>query len=343
MTVTFLDGTGLDDLAGVFAELHRHYVGDAAPPLAVVRDNLRHALCAGGADVRVAVARQGGSIAGIATVARLIPAPGAQAQLFMKDLYVREAWRGQGVGERLMAFLARHALQQGCVRLDWTTETGNPAALAFYDRLGAARVTEKVYFRFSGDALAALARRAPEPASAAAPEPPPPAPACALHDDTVPPLLQALTALHRVLDAVARLPAAQAQAVLQARLADDMLDFSRQVETACFMTLRAAFPLTGRPVPPFGDEPRTAPGLRARVQRAEALLRALRPSDFAAPPEQVHERAGQAAVVLPPAAFLRRFALPNVLFHVSMAYALARSHGAVLGKGDFDGLHVYPG
>lgn len=340
MNIGFHDvhAQGLDDLVEVFTELHRHYVGDAAPSPHAVRDNLAHALGQAGADVRVAVARDGGPagpIAGLATVARLIPAPGAQGQLFMKDLYVRAPWRGRGVGEALMAFLARHALAQGCVRLDWTTETGNPGALAFYDRLGAARVTEKVYFRFSGEALAALAQRAPVPAPEV--DPPPP-----LHAEAMPPLLQALRALHRVLDAVARLPAAQADAVLQARLADDMMNLAQQVETACFMTLRAAFPLAGRPLPAFGDEPRTADGLRRRVQRAEALLRGLPPADFAAPPARVRERAGQADIDLPPPEFLRRFALPNVAFHVAMAYAIARSHGARLGKGDFDGLHVYP-
>jgi len=56
-----------------------------------------------------------------------------------------------------MRFLARLAVERDCVRLDWTAETDNGAALSFYDRLGARRVAEKVYFRFDGDALAAFA------------------------------------------------------------------------------------------------------------------------------------------------------------------------------------------
>jgi ribosomal protein S18 acetylase RimI-like enzyme len=65
--------------------------------------------------------------------------------------------RGQGVGRALMGFLARLAVQRGCVRFDWTAETDNPEALAFYDRLGAGRVAEKVYYRFDGDRLRQLA------------------------------------------------------------------------------------------------------------------------------------------------------------------------------------------
>lgn len=157
MDLRFSRDDDFDELVQAFVELHRHYVGDAAPAEPVVAANLRERVLAPGSSVRVAVAHDAGRVAGLATFAILYPAPGAQGQLFMKDLFVRAAWRGQGVGERLMQFLAAHALAQGCVRLDWTTETGNPGAIAFYDRLGAARVAEKVYFRLDGDALAAVA------------------------------------------------------------------------------------------------------------------------------------------------------------------------------------------
>jgi hypothetical protein len=50
-------------------------------------------------------------------------------------------------------------LERGCTRFDWTAETGNSEALTFYDRLGARRVEEKVYFRFDGEALKALAAK----------------------------------------------------------------------------------------------------------------------------------------------------------------------------------------
>jgi len=56
-----------------------------------------------------------------------------------------------------MRFLARLAVERGCVRFDWTAETDNPDALGFYDRLGARRVADKVYYRFDGEALQRLA------------------------------------------------------------------------------------------------------------------------------------------------------------------------------------------
>jgi GNAT superfamily N-acetyltransferase len=122
-----------------------------------VRANLVDGLFGPDTGVRVVQVLDGEQVAALATVSLLYPAPGAKGQLFMKDLFVRAAWRGQGLGEALMRWLARYAIEQGCVRFDWTTETGNPAAIAFYEQLGAARVTEKVYFRLTAEALNDLA------------------------------------------------------------------------------------------------------------------------------------------------------------------------------------------
>ena len=56
-----------------------------------------------------------------------------------------------------MGHLARLALKRGCSRLDWTAETDNPDAIAYYERLGVPRLEEKVYFRLDGVRLAAFA------------------------------------------------------------------------------------------------------------------------------------------------------------------------------------------
>ncbi|KMW57175.1 YbjA protein [Candidatus Rhodobacter oscarellae] len=75
----------------------------------------------------------------------------------MKDLFVSERARGTGLGNLFMRHLARHAVELGCHRFDWTAETDNPRAVAFYDDLKAERVAEKVYFRFSDANLRAFA------------------------------------------------------------------------------------------------------------------------------------------------------------------------------------------
>ena len=55
--------------------------------------------------------------------------------LYLEDLYVTEAARGQGVGKRLMARLAAIAVERGWGRIDFHVLDWNPAR-EFYHRLG---------------------------------------------------------------------------------------------------------------------------------------------------------------------------------------------------------------
>lgn len=157
-------------------------------------------------------------------------------------------------------------------------------------------------------------------------------------------LLRYLETLSQVLDAVEACMAAPAHAVLAARLAEDMMPLAAQVETACHLALRTALPLAGQPVPAFGPSDHGVQGLQATVRRVAGQLARLHPDDFAEAEQRViTETAGEAPLALPAWTFLCEFALPNFLFHVSMAYAIARSQGCRLGKAQFDGFHVYGG
>lgn len=53
------------------------------------------------------------------------------------------------------------------------------------------------------------------------------------------------------------------------------------------------------------------------------------------------EQAGEAPILLPQAAFLFQYIVPNMLFHMGMVYAIGKANDVVLSKGDFDGLHAY--
>jgi GNAT superfamily N-acetyltransferase len=158
MLVAFFEHLNTDALVDAFYELSKHYFGESASPREAVRAHVVSAILGPSSGVRVVTALDGGRVAGLATLSLLYPAPQERAQLFMKDLYVCEAWRGQGVGEKIMRFLAQYAVSMNCIRFDWTTERSNQGAMSFYERLGAARVEEKVYYRLEPEAILDLAR-----------------------------------------------------------------------------------------------------------------------------------------------------------------------------------------
>jgi GNAT superfamily N-acetyltransferase len=61
----------------------------------------------------------------------------AKPNIIIKELYVAEAHRGKGVGERLMKAVAREAQQAGCGMIKWWVAKWNDRGIRFYQRLGA--------------------------------------------------------------------------------------------------------------------------------------------------------------------------------------------------------------
>ncbi|ADY55737.1 GCN5-related N-acetyltransferase [Syntrophobotulus glycolicus DSM 8271] len=79
------------------------------------------------------------------------------ANLYLEDLFVREEYRGRGLGRALLSRLAEIALERGCGRLDWLCLDWNAPAISFYQRLGARVLDDRRVWRISGDRLTALA------------------------------------------------------------------------------------------------------------------------------------------------------------------------------------------
>ena len=78
--------------------------------------------------------------------------------IYLEDLYVRPAFRGQGYGKALLIRLAQECVEKGFGRLDWSVLDWNTPSRDFYAALGAKGLTEWVPYRAEGDALANLAR-----------------------------------------------------------------------------------------------------------------------------------------------------------------------------------------
>ena len=80
--------------------------------------------------------------------------------IFLEDLFVEPRHRGQGVGSALLAATAKLAKERGGW-LQWLVLDWNEPAVAFYRRLGAARIEEWNSYRLQGESLERLAGGAP--------------------------------------------------------------------------------------------------------------------------------------------------------------------------------------
>ena len=77
--------------------------------------------------------------------------------LWLEDLFVSPQQRGAGVGARLLAEVARIALERGCTRLEWCVLDWNEPALGFYERVGSTRLSDWELHRLDGEALRRVA------------------------------------------------------------------------------------------------------------------------------------------------------------------------------------------
>lgn len=128
-----------------------------------------------------------------------------------------------------------------------------------------------------------------------------------------------------------------AEALLAGRLAPDALEVGLNIAIAQGFAARALCLPAGRPVPQT-PEPCTLSSLTAFRADVEAAIAGLGWEDLASPVTHV---AGEATLTQSREDYVVRYALPNMIFHLSMAYAALRGAGVPLGKADFDGMHVY--
>lgn len=77
--------------------------------------------------------------------------------IYLEDLYVKQEFRGQGVGQKMLAYIAQIAKERKCGRLEWSVLDWNEPAISFYKRLGAKAMDEWTVYRLTGEALDNLA------------------------------------------------------------------------------------------------------------------------------------------------------------------------------------------
>ncbi len=108
------------------------------------------------ANYRAFVAEDGDALVGYALVMRYFDTDPCAWCSYMQDLFVVSGKRSQGVGRRLLAAVAKAAIDQGHQELAWHVRDHNQRGRAFYASIGGKEQTP-IPVTLSGEALKALA------------------------------------------------------------------------------------------------------------------------------------------------------------------------------------------
>ena len=144
------------ELIAALAE-YEHIEGGLVATEARLRESLFGARPEAEVVLAVAASGAGEETAGFALFFHNYSTLLARKGIWLEDLFVRPAWRGRGIGRRLLAHLARVALDRECGRLEWWVLDWNEPAIRFYRALGAAPMSDWTLHRVTGDALVRLA------------------------------------------------------------------------------------------------------------------------------------------------------------------------------------------
>ena len=125
---------------------------------------------------------------------------------------------------------------------------------------------------------------------------------------------------------------------LNARLYPDMFTFTRQVQIATDFARGTSARLSGIEPPAVEDKEQTFAELVARVEAAIAFVRTLPAEKIdGSETREITRNVRGTPKVFPGLNYLLQYSLPNFYFHCATAYAILRSNGVEVGKGDFVG------
>ncbi|MEM9550464.1 MAG: DUF1993 domain-containing protein [Pseudomonadota bacterium] len=127
-------------------------------------------------------------------------------------------------------------------------------------------------------------------------------------------------------------------ALIDARMAPDMFDFKRQVQTVTDHCKGALSRLTETTPPSWADDETSFDALQARIAKARDFGAGFTRAQLDGTEEVRVEYPGPAGPIpFSGSDYLVNFVHPNLYFHLTTAYVILRYHGVPLGKLDFFG------
>ena len=162
-----------------------------------------------------------------------------------------------------------------------------------------------------------------------------------MYKASVPVVLNALTNLKAILgkaEAWAAEKNIKDATVLNARLALDMLPFSKQIQLVSDTAKGAAARLGGVENPSYADDEASFAELHERLQKTIDFVKSVDATGFAGSESRdIVLKFPSRTIEFKGLDYLTGFVIPNLFFHVTTAYAILRHSGVPLGKADYLG------
>lgn len=162
-----------------------------------------------------------------------------------------------------------------------------------------------------------------------------------MHNSIVLPLVKSLGSLINIIDKAAEYAVEKKiddATILNSRLTFDMLPFVAQIQIATDNAKGGGARLSGVEIPKFEDNEKTLEELKARVQKTIDFLNSLDAKSFEnTETKDIVLTFGPNSYPFKGINYVFNFVLPNVYFHISIAYAILRQNGVPLGKRDYLG------
>lgn len=162
-----------------------------------------------------------------------------------------------------------------------------------------------------------------------------------MYQASAPVFLRALDNLSAILkkgEAFAAAKKIEPSVLLQSRLAADMLPLTKQVQIVSDVSKGAIARLSGIENPSFADTESSFAELQERISKTITFIRTASEKQIdGTEKKSIQLKVGGNDLAFEGQQYLLHFAIPNVFFHVSIAYAILRHNGVELGKKDFLG------
>ena len=125
--------------------------------------------------------------------------------------------------------------------------------------------------------------------------------------------------------------------LMKSSLAPDMKNFIYQVQSACDYAKAAPAWLSGQTPPKHEDNEKTIEEVRARIKKTVDFMQSVKKEQYEGAGEREIKVSWAPGKVFSGQEYLLQVTIPNVYFHISMAYAILRNNGADVGKMDYLG------